>query len=331
MSWRVPAQPMLLSVAYYASCALAHAALEDARVRRAAIASAAITLVAIAAPLRSSAAPSAGRLRISLIDVGQGDAILIQPGGGPALLIDTGGSPGSFDIGARVVTPAAWALGSTSLGWLVLSHGDRDHIGGAASVIDDLAPSEIWEGVPVPPNRDLQALQEAAAQRGLRWRSIRAGHRLEIGPVAIEAVHPPEPDWERQRVRNDDSIVLRVRYGRVEFLMTGDAGAEFEQRLPADLGTAPIRILKAGHHGSRTSSSDALIRRLRPQVALISVGRNNLFGHPAADVLRRLSEAGAETFRTDRDGAISVETDGRAVRVLTSLGRQWMLSVWEER
>jgi competence protein ComEC len=159
------------------------------------------------------------------------------------------------------------------------------------------------------------------------WRTTRAGARLEIGRVTIDALHPPEPDWERQRVRNDDSVVFRIRYGDVDVWLTGDAGAEFESGLPEDLSTSRIRILKAGHHGSRTSTGERLVGAMRPHAALVSAGRGNLFGHPAADVVARLRAAGAEIFRTDRDGAISVETDGATVRILTVLGRSWTLSV----
>ena len=137
----------------------------------------------------------------------------------------------------------------------------------------------------------------------------------------IEAVHPQPPDWERQRVRNDDSIVLRLRYRQVEFWLTGDAGGEFERRHVFEAGAAPIRVLKVGHHGSRTSTSDALVEGVRPQIAVISAGRNNLFGHPAPEVVRRLGEAGAAVFRTDRDGAIAIETDGATVLVRTARGR----------
>jgi competence protein ComEC len=219
------------------------------------------------------------------------------------------------------------ALGVRDLTWLAVTHGDRDHIGGALGVTEDLTPLEIWEGVPVFRDPELRRLRQTATERGMVWRTMRAGARLEIGRVTIDALHPPEPDWERQRVRNDDSVVFRIRYGGVDVLLTGDAGAEFESRLPEDLSSSRIRILKAGHHGSRTSTSDRLVDAMRPHAALVSVGRGNLFGHPAADVLARLRAAGAEIFRTDRDGAISVETDGVTVRILTALGRSWTLSV----
>jgi competence protein ComEC len=323
LSWRVPSVSMIWILLYYATAALlVFVPLPKLRRRVTLVAAAAALIVTLWAPGLQRHRPAAGHLRISLIDVGQGDAILVQSPFGQALLVDAGGGPGSYDIGTRVVTPAVWAMGDRALTWLAVTHGDRDHAGGAVGVADDLDPREIWEGVPVQSAPDMARLRQLASARGIIWRSIRAGAHLTIGAIEIEALHPLEPEWERPRVRNDDSLVLRIRYGRVDAILTGDAGAEFERRLPADLGASPIRILKAGHHGSRTSTSDLLIRAMRPQVALISVGRGNLFGHPSPEVIGRLEAAGAEVFRTDRDGAISVETDGATVWILTALGRR---------
>ncbi len=147
-----------------------------------------------------------------------------------------------------------------------------------------------------------------------------------MGGAVVEVAHPPLPEWERQKVRNDDSVVLRIVYGRVEFLLTGDAGIEFERRLSTERVTTPLRILKVGHHGSRTSSSTSFLDALRPHLALISAGRANPFGHPAPDVLSRLEQINSEIFRTDRDAAIIIETDGTIVDVRSLLGRTWRLS-----
>ncbi len=144
-------------------------------------------------------------------------------------------------------------------------------------------------------------------------------------------LNPPLPDWERQRVRNEDSLVLRLRYGDVELLLTGDVGAETERVLAANRLTedrAPLRILKVAHHGSRTSSSAGFIERFAPQVALISAGRANPFGHPAPEVVERLGAIGARVFRTDRDGAAVIETDGRSLTVRSMRGRAWTMRVW---
>ena len=326
--WRVPGVSTLSVVGYYAAGAVLWWAPRPRWSRQTVPITVTVAVVMTAGASLVGQWPAPARpLRVSLIDVGQGDAILVQCPTGPALLIDTGGSPGSFDVGARVVTPAVWALGVRALTWLALTHGDRDHAGGAYGVTEDLSPKEIWEAIPVSLNRDLARLRGLASSRDIAWRTVRAGARLDVGAVQIDTVHPPEPDWERPHVRNDDSMVLRIRYGRVALLLTGDAGAEFEARLPGNFADTPIRILKVGHHGSRTSTSERLVSALRPQVALISVGRGNAFGHPSPDVIDRLRRAGAEVFRTDRDGAISVESDGVMVRIVTALGRSWTLEV----
>ena len=122
-------------------------------------------------------------------------------------------------------------------------------------------------------------------------------------------------------MRNDDSLVLRVREGDVELLLTGDIGQEVESSLAIERDPRRLRVLKVAHHGSRSSSSDAFVARYAPDIALISVGRNNSFGHPVPEVLERLRGVGAAINRTDEDGAVIVETNGREVRVKTWSGR----------
>jgi competence protein ComEC len=148
----------------------------------------------------------------------------------------------------------------------------------------------------------------------------RAGDELTLGAARIRVLHPPPPDWERQRVRNDDSVVLEVLYGDVALLLTGDIGSAIERAIVPHLTPAKTRILKVAHHGSRTSTSQELLDAWRPQIALISCGRGNPFGHPAPEVVERLIAAGATVYRTDRDGEITVETDGDHVFVRTFAG-----------
>jgi competence protein ComEC len=266
---------------------------------------------------------------MTMIDVGQGDALMVQFPNGRSVLIDAGGSGSSFDIGDRVVAPALWALGVRRLDRLAVTHPDLDHIGGAASVAAIFAPLEIWEGVPVPRDLNRTALHDLAAARRLPWRQARRDDRLELGAVTVDVLNPRTPDWERQRVRNDDSLVLRVRYGLVELLLTGDISAAIERELLADSGGGPpLRLLKVAHHGSRTSSSRTFLERYAPVAALISAGRGNTFGHPAPDVLAELGRVRARVFRTDRDGAVTVETDGRELRVRTWSGETWQARAW---
>jgi competence protein ComEC len=260
-----------------------------------------------------------------MTDVGQGEAVVVQFPSRHTLLVDAGAASATFDVGDRVVTRVLWALGVRSLDWAAVTHPDLDHIGGMAAVVDALGAREIWEGVPVPRDPDRRTLQGWTP--GIPWREMRAGDRLTIGDVALDVLNPPIPDWERQQSRNDDSLVLRLRYGDVEFLLTGDIGAAVENGLPIGGPRPPLRVLKVAHHGSRSSSGQAFIERYAPVVALLSAGAGNVFGHPAPEVVSHLAAARVRTFRTDLDGAISVETDGRELRVRTWRGTTWTAHV----
>jgi competence protein ComEC len=285
--------------------------------------------VILTAPGLGRAWPDRGWLRLTMLDVGQGESLLVQFPSGQSLLIDAGGVPGDFDVGGRIVVPALWALGVRRLDWLAFTHGDLDHAGGAAAVAETLRPREIWEGIPVPRDPLRQALFQSAAARGVAWRRLQRGDVLELGGVELAVLHPPPPDWERQRVRNDDSLLLRVRYGDVDLLLTGDVSRTVENGLLASVADAGrLRVLKVAHHGSRTSTSLDWLRAAPPHVALISAGRRNPFGHPAREVLGRVSDLGAAIFRTDLDGAVQVETNGTDVKVVTVAGREAWFSLW---
>jgi competence protein ComEC len=261
-------------------------------------------------------------LQVTFLDVGQGDAALVRFPNGRTLLVDSGGvAGGNFDIGTRVVVPALWALGLRHLDYLAITHGDPDHLGGAPAVLRDLRPRELWEGTPVPPHEPMKLLRQGADAAGAAWRTLQAGDRVAFGGAALSVWHPPPPDWERQRVRDDDSLVLEVVFRQVSVLLTGDIGLEVERNLAPRLAASPVRILKVPHHGSGTSSSAAFLRAARPTVAVISAGRGNPYGHPVASVVQRYRDAGAAIFRTDEDGAITLETDGRTVWIRTFTGR----------
>jgi len=277
-----------------------------------------------------------GGLRLTMFDVGQGDALMLQvresnlsgaregDTGPRTLMVDTGGSPfgGSFDIGSRVLEPALWARGVSAIDTLLLTHGDPDHIGGALPLIDDFNPRRLWEGVPVPRARSLQSVLARASVSGAVIDQRRDGEEFRFGDARVFVLHPPRPDWERQRVRNDDSVVVEIVYRDVALLLTGDIGADVERAIVPRLVPAKIRVLKVAHHGSRTSTSRELLEAWRPQIALISCGRGNPFGHPAPDVIARLDAIGARIYRTDRDGEVTVDTDGTNVRVTTFNGEQ---------
>jgi competence protein ComEC len=185
-------------------------------------------------------------------------------------------------------------------------------MGGAAGVLTSVRVGEAWFGIRVPRHAAGNELLADFASRHIGVRYLRAGAVIERGGLSIRVLHPPEPDWERPRVRNDDSVVLEVRYREVAMLLAGDISAAVERAIVPQLTPARIRILKVAHHGSRTSTTRELVESWRPQLALISAGRGNAFGHPTRDVIERLGAAGVRVLRTDRDGQITVETDGHS-------------------
>ena len=264
-----------------------------------------------------------GALRVVFLDVGQGDATLARLPDGRVVLVDAGGLPGSaFDIGERVVGPALRALGIRRVDTLVLTHGDPDHVSGALAVMRRFAPHVVWEGVPVPPHVGLRDIASRAAASGASWRTLQAGDRETAGGVEIRVLHPPPPEWERQRVRNEDSVVLELRFGAVSIVLPGDIGREAEDRITPTLDTGRITIVKAPHHGSATSSTPPFVTALHPAAVVFSAGRNNRFGHPVPAVVARYRAAKALIFRTDEDGAVMLDTDGKRVEMSTWSGRR---------
>jgi competence protein ComEC len=262
------------------------------------------------------------RVRLTLFDVGQAESMLLQAAG-HTLLVDSGGAPfgSGIDVGRRVLAPALWARGIRSLDAMLITHGDPDHLGGAMAVVDDFRPRQIWDGIRVPGHEPTRALVKEAERLRIPVAPLRAGQVLRQGEVQLRILHPPSPDWERVRVRNDDSVVIEVVYGDVAILLTGDIGADVERSIVPLLTPAGTRVLKIAHHGSRTSSAAALLDAWRPQIAVISCGRGNRFGHPAPEVLARLAAIGATVLRTDLDGQITIETDGRSLRMATFVAR----------
>jgi competence protein ComEC len=293
-------------------------------VRRAAVAATATAAVWILfEPWTLSTARGDGRLHVTFVDVGQGDAAFARFPDGRTLLVDAGGLSGStaFDIGDRVVGAVLRHTGIRRLDTAVFTHGDADHIGGGASLMREFRPHDVWEGVPVPPFEPLRALRGEADRIRSRWVNVQTNDRVSIGEAAVVVRHPPLADWERQDVRNDDSVVLEILWRDVSIALTGDIGREVEQAIAPLFAPSRLRLMKVPHHGSLTSSSRDFVRALSPRAAIVSVGRNNTYGHPAPAVLDRYREVGAEIFRTDHDGAVTVDTDGYSFDIRTFAGR----------
>lgn len=336
LAWRVARPHPGLVAVYYTALAMAWALWRLRRAsgsregeiarwarRASALLSAGALFWIAAEPARLLPERGKGRLQVTFVDVGQGDAALIRFPGGQSVMIDAGGLGGaSFDIGDRVVAPVLRHLGVRRLQTVAVTHGDLDHLGGASALVREFRPFDVWEGVPVPPLEPLQALRREAQRRGSRWTNVQRHDEISIDGVRVVVRHPTPPDWERQDVRNDDSIVVELLWKDVSIVLTGDIGREVEREIAPHFPTVPLRVVKVPHHGSLSSSSEAFVRALASRVAVVSAGRGNTFGHPATEVLERYARAGAEIFRTDRDGAVVVDTDGSSLRVRTFTGRQ---------
>lgn len=321
---RVPPPAPALIAVYYASVLVV--LWRDGRMRLAAAAtwllSALCIVIGIDIQIPAATTPPGG-VRLTMMDVGQAEALLLELPDRSSVAIDSGGAPfggGAFDIGGRVLAPSLWARGIRRVGALLITHADPDHIGGAAALLDAVPAGEVWTGVPVPASLPLAGLRAAATREGIPLRQLRAGASWTAGPARLRVLHPPEPDWERARVRNDDSVVLEVVHGDVAVLLTGDISAATERQILPLLTPARVRVLKVAHHGSRTSTSAELVEHWRPQLALVSAGRGNRFGHPAREVIARLRSVGADLYRTDQHGQITLTSDGKRVVVRTFVG-----------
>jgi competence protein ComEC len=343
LTWRVPAPAAGVIALYYAAF-LAWFAAAYARRRRSVqlgrlLRGAAVLMLVVStiwilwSPLaRLRGSRPTGLLRVTVLDVGQADAILVRFPDARTMLVDAGGSRagGSFDIGMRVIAPVLWHHDVFRLDRFVLTHGDPDHIGGAVSLLRAFRIGEIWEGIDVPRDVALQQMHREAAARHIPGRQVRAGERLELGGTRLAIWHPSPPDWERQKVRNDDSIVMEIRFGQVSLLLTGDIGMEVERPLARRFAVAPLCVMKAPHHGSGASSSPALLAAVRPALAIFTVGPAAIKTPALEAVTSRYTAIGAKVLRTGEDGAVEVETDGREVRVATFTGRRLVLRAPEK-
>jgi competence protein ComEC len=267
--------------------------------------------------LRSLAVGSADDARgltLHFLDVGQGDAAVVRSPGGRWVLIDAGPAGLSSDAGRRVVAPFLARRGVRRLAAAFVSHAHADHLGGAQSVLRAVPAGLVVE--PASPFSDpayLGFLGLLANQR-IPWHPGRAGECFLLDGVAFTILHP-DPAWELWGDDvNEDSLVLLVEYGAFQALFAGDAGFPAEEAM--EDGLPRVDLLKVGHHGSRGSTGAEWLERLRPAVAVISVGRND-YGHPAPATMTRLAEEGIAVRRTDHDGTISVTTDGRTMTVRT--------------
>ncbi len=248
-------------------------------------------------------------LRLVALDVGHGDCLLLELPDGRRILVDAGGSfDRSFDVGESVVVPGLLHRGVQRLHAVVLTHADFDHLGGLGAVVSDLYVGEIWEGRPAWQLPDYRNLRKTAKRHGVPVRRLRAGEEMELGDVRVEVLAAGISRGDSRNSRNDDSLVLRVCYGRSCMLLTGDAEQALERELIRSGKSLRADVLKVAHHGSRSSTSAAFLEAVQPRVVIVSTGRGNAY-LPAAQVMHRLRALGVTILRTDLDGAVSIGLD----------------------
>ncbi|MDE2875317.1 MAG: DNA internalization-related competence protein ComEC/Rec2 [Gemmatimonadota bacterium] len=255
-----------------------------------------------------------GALHIVAIDVGQGDAIALRTPRGRWLLVDAGPRGfGGSDAGLTRVVPYLHGQGARRLEAVILSHPDEDHAGGLAAVLRNVRTGAVLgPGFSAGQSGHMLGAEEAR-RANIPWRRAAAGDAWTLDGVDFEVLSPAPAGPSNHSPAHPDpnawSVVVRVTYGGFSALLTGDADAAIEDRL---LDQGRITALKVGHHGSRTSTSEAFVRATSPAYALISVGARNRYGHPDPAVLARLERAGTRIYRTDLDGTVTLtaQSDG---------------------
>ena len=254
-----------------------------------------------------------GGLRIAFLDIGQGDAIFIEAPSGNQMLVD--GGPGKNVLAElNKVLPAY----DRSIDIIVATHPDKDHIAGLIDVLTHYQIDFVLMTEAVSESATFAAFEKAVKQSGAQVIRPRRGMIIDLGDGADFKIIFPDRDMTGQTDVNEGSIVGKVEYGQTAVILTGDAPISIERYLVLlENENLNADLLKVGHHGSRTSSSAEFLAAVNPTLAVISVGKNNSYGHPHQEVLDGLKNLGTQIFRTDELGAIIFTSDGQ------SFVRQW--------
>jgi competence protein ComEC len=314
--FRVPDPPLWLALAAVALvCLSAWLLRRSSRWGIAAVAATAFAVAAIVA-FPFPAAAERSQLELTAIDVAQGDGLLVVFPDGTRMAVDAGGIPAygartkPMDIGDAVISPYLWTRAFRSLDIVAVTHAHADHIGGAKALVENFHPRELWlSGLGASP--ELDALLDAARDRGVTIRRLRRGSARTIGGATVRVVAPSEDASNDGAPHNNDSLSLHIRFGDRSFFLPGDAERGLEQQFVFDETIGRIDVLKVAHHGGRTSSTYEFIEKTQPAIALISVGVGNRYNHPHPEVLERLAARHTTVLRTDQMGRITVRTDGR--------------------
>ncbi|MDI3310473.1 MAG: DNA internalization-related competence protein ComEC/Rec2, partial [Thermoanaerobacterium sp.] len=253
-------------------------------------------------------------LEITFLDVGQGDSTFLRAPDGKNILIDGGGRPeyssSSFDVGQDILMPFLLYKNATSLDAVFISHADYDHIGGILSILNDVDVKRIFIGKQVEDSENFKKLMDIARKKQIPVFQLSKGDAVEISGIKYEVLSPGS-DVIAENPINNNALVFKMIYKNVSILFTGDIEKEAENELLDD--NISSDILKVPHHGSNTSSQKDFVDKVNPKISVIMVGKNN-YGQPDGEVVKYL-ESKSQLFRTDKDGAIIVETNGTFIHI----------------
>ncbi len=329
-SYRIPGPPWWLIVAFFGVAVLLAAMTRSKqspghKLRRSLYAAWATCALAVAVfPFGSRW--SKGKLEVTILDVGQGDSLFVVSPGGKILLIDGGGAFGGFpgheeqqgvDPGEEAVSPYLWWRGFQKLDVVALTHAHQDHLGGLTAVFENFRVGKLWIGREVS-TAALTQLEDLAREKKIPIEHEVRGKKFSWDGAEGEFLWPESSRGETAlSAKNDDSLVLRLRYGNQSLLLAGDAEKESERAILAENDANELRadVLKIGHHGSKNSTMPEFLSAVQPRIGIISSGEGNPYGHPSPELLERLEKAGVRIYRTDFDGAVHVLTDGTRLKI----------------
>lgn len=327
-SYRIPGPPLWLILVFFAAAAAMCFAVRGIRFRSrwpARIASIVLATSATAiATFPFSPSWSPGKLELTVLDVGQGDSLFVVSPLGKTMLIDGGGTFGGFsgheehngpDPGEDAVSPYLWSRGFQKIDIVALTHAHQDHIGGLTAVLQNFRVGTLMLGREES-SIALAKLEDLARQDKIPILYETRGAKFEWDGAETEFLWPESKlDSALAEPKNNDSLVVRLRYGKREFLLPGDAEKQAENSILSENDASMIGadVLKVGHHGSKNSTTPEFLGAVHPSIAIISAGENNPYGHPSPELLARLQSVGAIILRTDRNGAVQVLTDGKGL------------------
>ena len=285
----------------------------------------AVAFLSIAVWTPSFRLPHSGNFEMHVLDVGQGDAILLRSNRGNWVVVDAGRTWKTGDAGRSVIVPYIMSRGGTVEG-LIISHAHADHIGGAASVLRLLRPGVFIDAAFAQGSEVYSRSLHTADSANIEWRRVHPDDVMEFDGALIRFLAPDSAWTASLNDPNDASTVALIEYGETRFLLMGDAEQSEEGwLLEHSYGDLRADVLKVAHHGSSTSTTDRFLSAVQPTLAIISVGADNIYGHPSADVLASLGRIGARTMRTDELGTIVIASDGKRITGKAS-GETWDIS-----